>query len=95
MIQIWAFPADPLYCERLNPAERVNDIRHPINLRLFDWRVPALVTSGASQDLLDNILVNRIISVLQVQVHIATFTLLCHVPCPGVQAVEQSPQKSK
>ena len=49
MIQIWAFPADPLYCERLNPAERVNDIRHPINLRLFNWRVPALVISGLSE----------------------------------------------
>ena len=35
-----------MYWERLNPAERVNDIRqlrHPINLRLFNWRVPALV----------------------------------------------------
>ena len=43
MIQIWAFPADPICCEQLNPAERVNDLTHPINLRLFNWRVPALV----------------------------------------------------
>ena len=45
---IWALPADLIYRERLNPAERINpaeqinDIRHPINLRLFNWRVPAL-----------------------------------------------------
>ena len=43
IIWIWAFPADRIYRERLNPAERVNDIRHPINLRLFNWRVPARV----------------------------------------------------
>ena len=36
------FPADRTYGERLNTAERVNDIRHPINLQLFDWRVTAL-----------------------------------------------------
>ena len=45
MIYIWAFPADRIYRERLNAAERVNGIRHLINLRLFNWRVPALVCS--------------------------------------------------
>ena len=34
--------------ERLNSAERVNDIRHPINLRLFNWRVPAQVFTQLS-----------------------------------------------
>ena len=29
--------------ERLNPAERLTDMRHPINLRLSNWRVPALI----------------------------------------------------
>ena len=43
MILIWAFPADRIYRKRLNPAERINDVRHPINLRLFNWRVvPAI-----------------------------------------------------
>ena len=36
MIQIWSFPAD-------RSAERVAFLRHPINLRLFNWRVPALL----------------------------------------------------
>ena len=35
IIEIWAFPADLIYCERLNPAERIADKRQPINLRLF------------------------------------------------------------
>ena len=43
MILTWAFPAGPIYDERSNSAERVNDKRHPINLQLFEWRVSALV----------------------------------------------------
>ena len=43
MILIWFFPAGLIYDERFKPAERVNDQRHSINLRLFDWRIPALV----------------------------------------------------
>ena len=50
MIKIWAFPADRIYRERLNPAERVNDIGHPINLRLFNWRVPALLETQKSSN---------------------------------------------
>ena len=49
MIYIWAFPADWIYREQLNPAERVNDIRHPINLQLFNWRVPAPARSTDGQ----------------------------------------------
>ena len=37
------FSAVPMYREPLNPAERKNEIRHPINLRLSNWRVQALV----------------------------------------------------
>ena len=56
MILIWVFPAGPIYDERLNSAERVNDKRHPINLRLFDWRIPALVKipKGGGQANADN-----------------------------------------
>ena len=56
MILTWAFPAGPIYDERLNSAERVNDKRHPINLRLFDWRIPALVKipKGGGQANADN-----------------------------------------
>ena len=43
MILIWFFPAGLIYDERLKSAERVNDQRHLTNLRLFDWRIPALV----------------------------------------------------
>ena len=43
MIQIWDFPVGPKYCELLNPGERVNDIRRPINLQLFNLRITALV----------------------------------------------------
>ena len=32
-----------IYDERLKSAKRVNDQRHLTNLRLFDWRIPALV----------------------------------------------------
>ena len=32
-------------CDRFNPAERLNDLRLPINLRLMKQRVPALVGS--------------------------------------------------
>ena len=42
MIQIWTFPADPSTERVPSLAERVAYLRHPINLRLFNWRVPAL-----------------------------------------------------
>ena len=45
MIQIWTFPADPSTERVPSLAERVAYLRHPINLRLFNWRVPALVPS--------------------------------------------------
>ena len=44
MIQIWTFPADPSTERVPSLAERVAYLRYPINLRLFNWRVPALVT---------------------------------------------------
>ena len=40
------FSADPIYRERINSAERVND---PIKLRSFNWRVPALATIQACE----------------------------------------------
>ena len=43
MIQIWTFPADPSTERVPSLAERVAYLRHPINLRLFNWRVPALI----------------------------------------------------
>ena len=43
MVQIWDFPVGPKYCELLNPGELVNDIRHPINLQLFNMGVPSIV----------------------------------------------------
>ena len=43
MIQIWTFLADPSTERVPSLAERVAYLRHPINLRLFNWRVPALV----------------------------------------------------
>ena len=43
MIQIWTFPADPSTERVPSLAERVAYLRHPINLRLFNWRVPALL----------------------------------------------------
>ena len=43
MIQIWTFPADPSTERVPSLAERVAYLRYPINLRLFNWRVPALV----------------------------------------------------
>ena len=49
MIKIWDFPADRIYREQLNPVERVNHIRHPINLRLFNWRVSALITTDNNE----------------------------------------------
>ena len=42
MIQIWTFPADPSTERVLSLAERVAYLRRPINLRLLNWRVPAL-----------------------------------------------------
>ena len=46
MIQIWTFPADPSTERVPSLAERVAYLRYPINLRLFNWRVPALVPTG-------------------------------------------------
>ena len=43
IIQIWTFPADPSTERVPSLAERVAYLRHPINLRLFNWRVPALL----------------------------------------------------
>ena len=43
MIQIWTFPADPSTERVPSLAERVAYLRHLINLRLFNWRVPALM----------------------------------------------------
>ena len=45
MIQIWTFPADPSTERVPSLAERVAYLRHPINLRLFNWRVPALLNT--------------------------------------------------
>ena len=46
MIQIWAFPADPIYCERLNPAKRVKDVGHPINLQLLLYNISFIRSAG-------------------------------------------------
>ena len=43
MIQIWSFPADPSTERVPSLAERVAYLRYSINLRLFNWRVPALI----------------------------------------------------
>ena len=43
MIQIWTFPADPSTERVPSLAELVAYLRHPINLRFFNWRVPALL----------------------------------------------------
>ena len=43
MIQIWTFPAAPSTERVPSLAERVAYLRYSINLRLFNWRVPALV----------------------------------------------------
>ena len=42
MIQIWTFPAAPSTERVPSLAERVAYLRYSINLRLFNWRVPAL-----------------------------------------------------
>ena len=42
IIPIWTFLADPSTERVLSLAERVAYLRYPINLRLFNWRVPAL-----------------------------------------------------
>ena len=47
-ILIWTFPADPSTEYRVSLAKRVAVKRHPINLQLFNWRVPALVFSQPS-----------------------------------------------
>ena len=44
MIQIWTFPAAPSTERVPSLAERVAYLRYSINLRLFNWRVPALVS---------------------------------------------------
>ena len=49
MIQIYTFPADPSTERVPSLAERVAYLRHPINLRLFNWRVPALISTVSSQ----------------------------------------------
>ena len=43
MIQIWTFPAAPSTERVPSLAERVAYLRYSINLRLFNWRVPALM----------------------------------------------------
>ena len=43
MIKIWTFPADPSIERVPRLAEQVAYLRYSINLRLFNWRVPALV----------------------------------------------------
>ena len=43
MIQIWTFPAAPSTERVPSLAERVAYLRYSINLRLFNWRVPALI----------------------------------------------------
>ena len=45
MIQIWTFPAAPSTERVPSLAERVAYLRYSINLRLFNWRVPALITT--------------------------------------------------
>ena len=44
MIQIWTFPAAPSTERVPSLAERVAYLRYSINLWLFNWRVPALVS---------------------------------------------------
>ena len=43
MIQICIFAADPSTQYWVSLAEQIADLRHPITLILFKWRVPALV----------------------------------------------------
>ena len=43
MILIWTLSADQSTEQVPSLAERVAYLRHPINLRLFNWRVPALL----------------------------------------------------
>ena len=43
MIQIWTFPAAPSTERVPSLAEWVAYLRYSINLRLFNWRVPALL----------------------------------------------------
>ena len=42
MIFLPLLPVVQIDHERLYTAKWINDIKHPINLRLFNWRVPAL-----------------------------------------------------
>ena len=44
MIQIWTFPAAPSTERVPSLAERVAYLRYSINLPLFNWRVPALIS---------------------------------------------------
>ena len=59
IIQIWTFPAAPSTERVPSLAERVAYLRYSINLRLFSWRVPALVmiqlirTASSPQQKLD------------------------------------------
>ena len=53
MIQIWTFPAAPSTERVPSLAERVAYLRYSINLRLFNWRVPALIsTQNAIEEML-------------------------------------------
>ena len=42
IIQIWTFPAASSTERVPSLAERITYLRYAINLRLFNWRVPAL-----------------------------------------------------
>ena len=48
MIQIWTFPAAPSTKRVPSLTERVDYLRYSINLRLFNWRVPALLVMHKS-----------------------------------------------
>ena len=52
MIQIWTFPAAPSTERVPSLAERVAYLRYSINLRLFNWRVPALLNRLVFKQLL-------------------------------------------
>ena len=79
MIYIWAYAADSINCDLLNPAERINDSRLPINLQLLKQRVPALcITLCITYSLysflqfLHDLQVLRVLKVIQV-LHVCKF----------------------
>ena len=45
MIQIWTFPAASSIERVLSLAELISYLRYSIYLRLFNWRVPALISA--------------------------------------------------